>query len=96
MTGPTVFKDVSRVLKALSSESRLLIIDRLGRGEATVSELRDLVGSDQSTVSKHLAILRAVGLVEDRRQGVSVIYRLPDMGVLNVVRSAHMLRAARR
>ncbi len=96
MTGPTVYRDVSRVLKALSSESRLLIIDRLGRGEATVSELRDLVGSDQSTVSKHLALLRAVGLVEDRRRGASVLYRLPDLGVLNVVRSAHQLRAARR
>ncbi len=96
MPGQTPYREVSRVLKALSCESRLLIIDRLGRGEATVSELRDLVGSDQSTISKHLALLRAVGLVEDRRQGASVLYRLPDLGVLNLVRMAHQLRAARR
>lgn len=96
MPRPTSYRDISRVLKALSSEPRLLIVDCLGRGKATVSGFEELVGSDQSTVSKHLALLRAVGLVEDRRQGQQVFFRLPDLGVLNVVRMAHPLRAARR
>ncbi len=71
-----VFKQQARVLKALANESRLLIIDRLSRGECSVGDLTDLVGSDQSTVSKHLAVLRAHDIVEDRRDGNVVYYQL--------------------
>jgi ArsR family transcriptional regulator len=53
-----------------------MIVDRLSRGEASAGELTRLVGSDQTTVSKHLAVLRAHGIVEDRREGSAVIYRL--------------------
>lgn len=70
------FKRQARVLKALANESRLLIIDRLGRGECTVGELTLLVGLNQSTVSKHLAVLSAHGIVEDRRDGTNVYYAL--------------------
>ncbi len=71
-----VFKAQAKVLKALANESRLMIVDRLSRGECSAGELTRLVGSDQTTVSKHLAILRAHGIVEDRREGSSVVYRL--------------------
>jgi DNA-binding transcriptional ArsR family regulator len=70
------FKRQARILKALANESRLMMIDRLNRGECTVGELVALVGSDQSTVSKHLAVLRGHGIVEDRREGSNVYYRL--------------------
>jgi len=72
----SVFKRQARVLKALANESRLKIVDRLSRGECSVGELTDLVGSDQSTVSKHLAVLRNHGIVEDRRDGNVVYYTL--------------------
>ncbi len=75
-TGRTVFKAQAKVLKALANESRLMIVDRLSRGECSAGELTRLVGSDQTTVSKHLAVLRAYGIVEDRREGSSVVYRL--------------------
>lgn len=71
-----VFRSQAKVLKALANESRLMIIDRLSRGECSAGELTSLVGSDQSTVSKHLAVLRSHGIVEDRREGSVVIYRL--------------------
>src|SRR5512145_436618 len=71
-----VFKAQARVLKALANESRLKIVDRLSKGEASVGELTELVGSDQSTVSKHLAVLRAHDIVEDRREGNVVYYTL--------------------
>ena len=74
--GRAVFKQQARVLKALAHESRLLIVDRLNQGECSVGELTTLVGSDQSTVSKHLAVLRAHGIVEDRREGNVVYYTL--------------------
>ena len=70
-----LFRSQAKVLKALANESRLMIIDRLSRGECSAGELTELVGTDQSTVSKHLAVLRAHGIVEDRREGSVVIYR---------------------
>jgi len=78
-----VFKRQARVLKALANASRLQIIDRLSRGEASVGELTKLVGSDHSTVSKHLAILRSHGIVEDRREGNVVFYSLLTPCVMN-------------
>jgi DNA-binding transcriptional ArsR family regulator len=71
------------VLKALANESRLMIVDRLNRGECTVGKLTEMVGSDASTVSKHLALLRAHGIVEDRREGNLVYYRLLTPCVCN-------------
>lgn len=63
-----IFRRQARVLKALANESRLKIVDRLSRGECSVGELTDLVGSDRSTVSKHLAVLRAHGTVLSKRR----------------------------
>ncbi len=72
----SVFKRQARVLKALANESRLKIVDRLSRGECSVGELTDLIGSDRSTVSKHLSVLRSQGIVQDRRDGNVVYYTL--------------------
>jgi ArsR family transcriptional regulator len=77
------FKQQARVLKALASESRLMIVDRLSRGECSAGELTRLVGTDQSTVSKHLAVLRSHGIVEDRREGSVVVYKLLLPCVMN-------------
>ena len=79
----TLFQRQARVLKALANESRLKIIDRLSRGECSVGELTDLIGSDPSTVSKHLAVLRAHGIVNDRRDGNMVFYTLLTPCVMN-------------
>ncbi len=88
MTNCNVFAKQAKVLKALANESRLRIVDRLSRGESTVGELVDLVGSDASTVSKHLALLRAHGIVEDRREGTFVYYRLLTPCVCNFLTCA--------
>jgi DNA-binding transcriptional ArsR family regulator len=77
MTCPReAYKAQARVLEALVHESRLLIIDRLAQGDCTAGALTELVGSEPSTVSKHLAVLRAPGIVNDRREGSGVRYRL--------------------
>jgi len=78
-----VFKQQARVLKALANESRLIIVDRLSRGECSVGDLTAMVGSDVSTVSRHLAVLRAHGIVDDRREGSVVYYRLLTPCVCN-------------
>lgn len=90
------FKDQARVLKALANETRLRIIDRLGKGECHVGELVRVVGVDQSTVSKHLAILRSVGVVDDERQGNTVLYRLVTPCVTNFFSCASQVLRERR
>ncbi len=78
-----IFRRQARVLKALANASRLQIVDRLLRGECSVGELTELVGSDRTTVSKHLAVLRAHGIVSDRRDGSVVFYTLLTPCVAN-------------
>ena len=66
----------ARIAKALAHPSRLLILDALGEGEMCVCHLTKLVGADQSTVSKHLSVLSSVGLVDDRKEGTMMFYRV--------------------
>jgi DNA-binding transcriptional ArsR family regulator len=66
----------AKVFKALGHPSRLLMVEALGLGEKCVCELRDLVGSDISTVSKHLSVLKEAGIVQDDRRGTSIYYSL--------------------
>jgi len=66
----------AKVFKALGHPSRLLMIEALGQGEKCVCELRELVGSDISTVSKHLSVLKEAGIVRDERRGTSIYYSL--------------------
>ena len=54
----------------------MLILGPLEGREICVCDLTELVGADQSTVSKHLAVLKQAGLVEDRKDGVMVFYKL--------------------
>jgi len=70
------FKLQARVVRAIANEARLKIVWRLNQGECSVGELTTLVGLDASTVSKHLATLRTAGIVDDRREGAWVFYRL--------------------
>ncbi len=92
----SIFKKQAQVLKALAHESRLKIVDRLYQGEATAGELTELVGSDQTTVSKHLAILRAHGIVESRREGNTAVYRLNTPCVVNFFTCATNVMKERR
>ncbi len=83
----------ARVLKAMAHPSRLLILEALARGERCVCELQRLVGSDISTVSKHLALMRRAGLVLDRRQGLQVFYRLRVPCVMRFFECVDAVRA---
>jgi len=66
----------AKVFKALGHPSRLLMVEALGTGEKCVCELRELVGSDISTVSKHLSVLKEAGIVTDSRRGTNIYYSL--------------------
>jgi ArsR family transcriptional regulator len=77
------YKAQARVLKALAHPSRLLMVEELSRGERCVCELAELVGAEMPTVSRHLALLREAGIVEDEKRGVQVFYRLKTPCVMN-------------
>jgi ArsR family transcriptional regulator len=66
----------ARILKALAHPTRVLIVDELREGPRCVCEIHAVVGSDLSTVSKHLAVLKHGGLLQDEKRGSQVYYRL--------------------
>jgi ArsR family transcriptional regulator len=64
------------VFKALGHPARLRIVDELAGGERCVGELVAAAGLGWSTVSKHLAVLKAAGVVDDEKRGQQVFCRL--------------------
>ncbi len=66
----------ARIVKALAHPTRLLIVDELAKEPLCVCAIRTLVGSDLSTVSKHLSVLRNAGIVGNDKRGSQVIYSL--------------------
>jgi ArsR family transcriptional regulator len=76
------YETKARVMKALAHPTRLFMVEELSRGERCVCELRDMVGADISTVSKHLSLLKAAGIVADDKRGLQVFYRLKTPCVL--------------
>ena len=60
----------------IAAETLRRLLEALRDGERCVCELQEVVGSDMSTVSKHLSVMKAAGLLEDRKEGLKVHYRL--------------------
>jgi len=74
----------AKIIKAMAHPTRLFIVDELSKCEQKcVCELTEMIGADMSTVSKHLALLKAAGIVDDRKQGSMVFYRLRVTCVTN-------------
>lgn len=77
MDGKTYYLELrAKIFKALGHPSRLKMVESLFDGERCVCELQALVGSDISTVSKHLNILKEAGILQDERRGTSIYYSL--------------------
>ena len=77
------FKNQARIIKALAHPTRLFIVDELSRGERCVCELKDMIGVEMPTVSRHLSVLRNAGILEDEKRGLQVFYSLRVPCVLN-------------
>ena len=65
-----------RFFRALADRTRLRIVNLLARGPLCVCDIRRILGQPQSSVSRHLALLKAAGLIRDRRDGMRVFYAL--------------------
>lgn len=87
-------RKASDLLKALSHETRLLILCLLVEGEKTVSEIEDIVALPQATVSQQLARLRIDRLVEARREGRQIYYSIADREISSVIQSLYDLFCA--
>ena len=87
-----VLRRAAEIIKVLGHSERLKIVDALENGELTVSEIYDLCGLGQAVCSQHLRRLRALGVVEARKQGLNVIYRVVDPKVRHIlacIRTCH-------
>lgn len=71
----------ARIVSVLANPNRLRILDLLSAGERTVTELAEDLDLAQATTSQHLAIMRKAGVVDTRREGSFVYYRLADPGI---------------
>lgn len=73
------------IIKAIAHPSRLFIIEELKKRERCVNELTEMIGSDASTVSKHLSVLKHAGLVYDEKRGTSIFYHLRVPCILDFI-----------
>jgi len=85
----------AQIMKALAHPCRLLILEELlCHEERCVCELTKLTGTDISTVSRHLAVLRIAGIVADDKRGQQVFYRLRTPEVAQLVRAVQEMSSA--
>ena len=90
-TDPTLMtreEDISRAsrsLKAMSHPLRLKILCTLGDQEVSVQDIVDAVGTSQSNISQHLAILRDKGILASRKDANKVYYRVGDKRTLRLI-----------
>jgi ArsR family transcriptional regulator len=73
-----LFELHAEVCKALSSSTRLQILDVLQNNELTVGEIVSATGFLKSNISQHLALLKRLGILVSRKQGQKVFYRIAD------------------
>jgi len=66
----------AKVLAAMAHPVRLAIVDFLRDGERCVCDIAEHVGSERSNVSRHLAVMLAAGILEHRKEGLRMLYRL--------------------
>jgi ArsR family transcriptional regulator len=76
-----------KIFKALSDETRLSIVEFLKEGEKCVCKIIPMTGKSQPTVSQHLRILSEAGILESRKEGTSVYYKIKDKRVIKVLQT---------
>jgi rhodanese-related sulfurtransferase/DNA-binding transcriptional ArsR family regulator len=90
-----LYAQFARVGKALGSPHRLEVLELLGQSERTVESLAGELGASVANVSQHLKALRQAALVENRKQGLFVYYRLADPVISDLLRALRMVSERR-
>lgn len=79
------------MLRVLANEDRLLLLCQLTQGEVCVSELEELLGIRQPTLSQQLGILRSEEIVSTRREGKKIFYQVSDSRAVSVLATLYGL-----
>lgn len=77
--------------KALGHPTRLAILDQLRAGERSVQELQQALAMEQSSVSQQLAVLRNKNIVDSRKEGTTVYYRVRDPMIFQLLDVARQI-----
>ena len=76
----------AEVCQVLTDPKRLMLIDALATGERSVGDLAAALGITLANASQHLGVMRHAGLVQTRRQGTTVVYRLSEPDIVAACR----------
>jgi DNA-binding transcriptional ArsR family regulator len=91
MTEENIYDQQAELLKTLTHPARLAILDILREDEACVCHLEAALGLRQAYISQQIAVLREAGLIQDRREGWNVYYRVADRKIFDVVDSVEQI-----
>ncbi|MFN8188455.1 MAG: metalloregulator ArsR/SmtB family transcription factor [Gaiellales bacterium] len=86
-----VYEIKANLFRVLGHPARVRILELLREGERSVGALQAELGLESGGTSQHLAALRQVGLVESRREGTSVLYRVSDERVFDLLEAGRAL-----
>lgn len=95
MTSDEDIERASRSLKAMSHPLRLKILCTLGDQQVSVQDIVERVGTSQSNISQHLAILRDKGILASRKDANRVYYRVSDERTLRLIEMMHQVFCTR-
>jgi DNA-binding transcriptional ArsR family regulator len=88
MKSDSVEKQIANVLKVLGSTFRVKLLYTIGTGEACVCHLEAVMKKRQAYISQHLMVLRDAGILETRRDGKYIFYRIADGSIFKLIESA--------
>jgi DNA-binding transcriptional ArsR family regulator len=86
-----VSEKIAGPLQAIASPQRIAILLAIGHGEACVCHLEAALGWRQAYISQHLMALRKAGILQDRREGRYIFYRLKDASLLDLITASARL-----
>jgi ArsR family transcriptional regulator len=86
-----ISKQIATPLSAIASPQRIAILLLIGKGEACVCHLEASLGWRQAYISQHLMVLRKADILQDRREGRYIYYRLKDASILDLVTASATL-----
>lgn len=91
-----VSEKIAEPLQAIASTQRIAILLAIGNGEACVCHLEAALGWRQAYISQHLMALRKADVLQDRRRGRYVFYRLKDASLLDLIAASARLSGTPR
>jgi DNA-binding transcriptional ArsR family regulator len=89
-----ILEGQASILKALGQPTRLQILELLKDGERCVCDIFPAISQEQANVSKHLSILKQVGILESRKEGLRILYRIKTPEILSLLSGVSKLLKA--